>query len=324
MELFPMNAQRPNERKLREIMGNEQYVAEIKWNGYRQVFKEGELLSRSVGVDGKQKAKTEWVPHITQELIALGDYWFDGELLLYPGGTSHDVTRIMQSSRELAIEKQQDLGMLTYMLFDVLHTPTLGYIADKPFEYRRKVLEQTYDRYLKGHPWIRLSVVYQHDRIQETIDRSKALGLEGVMLKRLSGLWVPGTATTDSRPANNWYKIKHEIDGEDCIITGFVPPEMYYRGEGGKADTNRTTKYYNLGWIGGVRIGQYQRGVLVDVGSFSGISDELRRDMSEHPKKYLNRVVTVKAFGRNASGHFTSPVFQGFRDDKKPTECVWQ
>lgn len=35
------------------------------------------------------------------------------------------------------------------------------------------------------------------------------------------------------------------------------------------------------------------------------------------------RVVMVKGFERNESGHFTSPVFLGFRDDKRPEECVW-
>lgn len=324
MELFPMNAQRPNMRKFKTIMESTDYVAEIKWNGYRQLALSGQLLSRSIGVTGTQKSKTDWVPHITSDLIQLGDYWFDGELLLYPGGNSHDVTRILQSKKEVALEKQATTGRLTYVLFDVLRTPEHGDMLGLPYWQRREVLEHTYDRFLKGHPWIRLSPVYAHDQIEQAITWSKQAGLEGVMLKNVHGLWIPGTATTDSRPANNWYKMKHEIDGEDCVIIGYVPPEKYYRGEGGRVDKSRTTKYYDRGWIGGVRIGQYRGGQLVDVGSFSGITDDLRADMTQYPSKYTGRVVTIKAFGRNASGHFTSPVFQGFRDDKKGVECVWQ
>lgn len=324
MALFPMNAQPLKGKKRDAVLNDRNYIAEIKWNGYRQVCIGGELYSRAIGVDGRQKSKTEWVPHITGDLLKLGDYWFDGELLKYPGGTSHDVTRIMQSKLETALEKQESLGKLTYVLFDVVHTPDLGDIMDRPYWQRRYILEWVYDKYLAGHPYIKLSPVYQHDQIEEAIEYSKQAGLEGIMLKNQNGLWIPSTATTDSRPANNWYKIKHEIDqAEDCVIIGFVKPEMYYRSTGGKVDTTRFTRFYSNNWIGGVQIGQYRNGILVPVGSFSGITDDLRADMSAHPERYLGRVVMVKGFERNESGHFTSPVFLGFRDDKRPEECVW-
>ena len=324
MALFPMNAQPLKGKKYDQVLNDPNYIAEIKFNGYRQVCIGGELYSRAIGVDGRQKSKTDWVPHITGDLLKLGDYWFDGELLKYPGGTSHDVTRIMQSKRETALEKQEQLGKLTYVLFDVVHTPDLGDIMNRPYWQRRHILEWVYRKYLEGHPYIKLSQLYTHEQIPEAIEYSKQAGLEGIMLKNENGLWIPSTATTDSRPANNWYKIKHEIDqAEDCVIIGFVKPEMYYRATGGKVDTTRFTRFYSNNWIGGVQIGQYRNGILVPVGSFSGITDDLRADMSAHPERYLGRVVMVKGFERNESGHFTSPVFLGFRDDKRPEECVW-
>ena len=323
MELFPMNAQPLKGKKRDQVLQDPNYVAEIKWNGYRQVCLGGHLLSRSVGVDGQQKSKTEWVPHITHDLLQLGDYWFDGELLRYPGGTSHDVTRILQSKQEVALEKQEEQGYLTYVLFDLMHTPE-GDITSWPWHHRRVALEHVYKQYLEGHPYIKLSPVYQHNQIADAIEYSKNAGLEGVMLKNVNGLWIPSTATKDSRPANNWYKIKHEIDhAEDVFIIGFVKPEMYYRGEGGKQDKERFTRFFVNNWIGGVRIGQYRNGIVVEVGSFSGITDDLRADMSLHPERYLNRVCMVKGFERNETGRFTSPVFLGFRDDKRPEECVW-
>lgn len=321
--LFPMNAQRLNGKKYQQVMDDPRYVAEIKWNGYRQLWVGNNLLSRSIGVDGMQKSKTAWVPQITEDLMKLGDYWFDGELLRYPGGTSHDVTKIMQSKIEVALEKQESQGYLTYVIFDLLHTPE-GDVTKWPWHARRAELEKVFAKYLDGHPWIKLSPVYKHEAIQDALTYSQKAGLEGIMLKNQYGIWVPSTATKDSRPANNWYKIKHEhVDEEDCIIIGFVPPEQHFKGEGGKIDPSRYTKYWLRNWIGGVKIGQYRNGVLVPVGSFSGITDDLRQDMSEHGNRYIGRVVMIKAFGRNESGHFTSPVFCGFRDDKRPEECVW-
>ena len=321
-ELFPMNAQPlKNPKKVKEVFESGNYVAEIKWNGYRQVCLGGELRSRSRGVTGQQLSKTEWVPHITHDLIQLGDYWFDGELLRYPGGTSHDVTRILQSKLEVALEKQQEMGYLTYVLFDLLHTPE-GDTMHLPYERRRELLEEVYHKHLEGHPYIKLGEVYTD--IHQAIEYTKAKGLEGVMVKNKNGLWIPSTATTDSRPANNWYKITHEVPTEDVVIIGYVKPEMYYKDSTGKQDTTRFTRFYSNNWIGGVRIGQYVNGILTDVGSFSGITDELRKAMSENPDAYIGRVVEVKGFERNPTGHFTSPVFVGFRDDKRKEECIWQ
>jgi len=162
-----------------------------------------------------------------------------------------------------------------------------------------------------------------YNDVDEAVEYSKQAGLEGIMLKNRNGLWLPGTARTDSRPANNWYKVKHEVDGEDVFIIGFVPPEQYYKDEHGRQDKERYTRFYTNNWIGGVRIGQYRNGIICDVGSFSGITDDLRADMSTYPERYLNRVCVVKGFERNPTGHFTSPVFLGFREDKRPVECVW-
>jgi len=325
-ELFPMNAQECKKQDKQDfLLGSEEYVAEIKWNGYRQLLRKGNAFSRSKSVVTQQQvSKTEWIPHITRDLLALGGYDFDGELLKYPDGKAKDVTSIMQSKLEGALEKQEKNGKLTYVIFDLLSTPQEGMIINRPWAYRRILLEQTYYKYLQGHPFIKLSeVAYTGKR--ELLEKALDIGLEGIMLKNKKGLWVPSPAGGDSRPANNWYKIKAELDHpEECVIIGYKPPEQYYTDPAtGKQDKERFTRFYSNNWIGGVRIGQYKNGILVDVGSFSGIKDELRKDMSENPDTYLNKVVSIKAFDREPTGRFISPVFKGFRDDKRPQECTW-
>ena len=325
-EFFPMNAQECKKQDKQDfLLDSPEYVGEIKWNGYRQLLREGHAFSRSRSVVTQQQvSKTEWIPHITRDLMKLGGWWFDGELLKYPDGKAKDVTSIMQSKLETALEKQEKNGKLTYVIFDLLRSPDGTMLNMQPWYVRRALLESVYNEYLAGHPYIKLSEVVYSDK-RGLLEKVFEMGLEGIMLKNKNGLWIPSPAGGDSRPANNWYKIKAELDHpEECVIIGFKPPEMYYTDPAtGKQDKERFTKFYANNWIGGVRIGQYRNGTLVDVGSFSGITDELRKDMSENPNKYLYRVVSIKAFDREPTGRFISPVFKGFRDDKRPEECTW-
>lgn len=326
-DFFPMNAQECKKQDKQNILlASNDYVAEIKWNGYRQLLREGNAFSRSKSVVSQQQvSKTAWIPHITDDLLKLGGWWFDGELLKYPNGKAKDVTRIMQSGLELALQKQEETGKLTYVIFDILRHPNGTMLNTLPWRTRRVLLETIYEEELEGHPYIKLSEVV-YDAKRDLLEKALGIGLEGIMLKNKNGLWIPSPDGGDSRPANNWYKIKAELDHpEECVIFGFKPSEQYYTDSvTGKQDKERFTKFFTNNWIGGVRIYQYNKdGGRVDVGSFSGINEVLRKDMSEHPDNYINKVVSIKAFDREPNGRFISPVFLGFREDKRPEECTW-
>lgn len=325
---YPMNAQDCKKKEKQEaLLEDPNYVAEIKWNGYRQLMLGGEAYSRSKSVvTGEQISKTEWIPHITGALKKIGGWWFDGELLVYPNGKAKDVTSIMQSKLPEALKKQEEKGYLTYVIFDILCEPDGKMLTNLPWHLRRTILEKVFWEHLAGNDHILLSrVVLGETNKRALLEEAFNLGLEGIMLKNINSTWKPSPENGDSRPANTWYKIKSEIDFEDCVIIGFKDPEKWYTDPTtGQPDVLRYTKFYAKGWIGGVRIGQYKNGTLVDVGSFSGITDVLREDMSANPSKYIGKVVSIKAFDREPNGRFTSPVFKGFRDDKRPEECIWK
>jgi ATP-dependent DNA ligase len=100
-------------------------------------------------------------------------------------------------------------------------------------------------------------------------------GGEGVMLKNLYAKYVQG-----GRPANNWYKAKKSATF-DCVIMGFT------KGAG---------KYNNR--IGAIEFGQFVNGKLTKLGQASGMTDDVREDMSLHPEKYIGKVVTIKGMER--------------------------
>jgi len=87
--------------------------------------------------------------------------------------------------------------------------------------------------------------------------------------------------------------------------------------------TDSATKFWERGLIGSVRVGQYApRFGLVEVATVSGMTDELREELSRNKRRYLGKVVEIKANGREPSGRFRHPQFVRFRADKRPEECV--
>jgi ATP-dependent DNA ligase len=84
------------------------------------------------------------------------------------------------------------------------------------------------------------------------------------------------------------------------------------------------TKYHFCGWIGAVRYGMYNNGELVELGQTSGMSEAIREELTTNGDKYIGTVIEVEGFEQLPSGAVRHPRFIRFRDDKRPTECVWE
>ena len=83
------------------------------------------------------------------------------------------------------------------------------------------------------------------------------------------------------------------------------------------------TKFYFNDWIGAVKFGKYDKdGNLVELGECSGLTDELRKDMSENPDKYIGQAIEIGAMERTKDGFYRHPQFIRMRPDKNPSECV--
>lgn len=83
------------------------------------------------------------------------------------------------------------------------------------------------------------------------------------------------------------------------------------------------TKFYFYNWIGAVTFGKYDKdGNLVELGYCSGLTDELRKDMSDNPDKYIGDCMEIKAMERTKDGFYRHPQFSRLRPDKNPSECV--
>ena len=352
--LLPMGAKDiKDESKLENLWDSTEYIAEEKYDGVRMLSVGGRFFSRRLSVkDGFPVEKTDNVPHLSAILKRFPNLILDGEVY-YEGMTSNEVTSIMGALPDKAIERQKERGWLKYVVFDILRDMDGNWLLDLTWMERRLELEETIERireaWQQEDPDTPLNIEISEVEFKEKrlfYETIMARGGEGVILKNINGKYVP-----EKKPAWNWVKVKKHIT-DDVVIMGFKPPVKEYTGkeldtwqywedpEGNKSEIMYTkegvsnaelmqfgftpvTKFYFYGWIGAVKFGKYDKdGNLVELGECSGLTDELRKDMSENPDKYIGECMEISAMERTRDGFYRHPVFNRMRPDKNPEECV--
>jgi ATP-dependent DNA ligase len=297
---------------LPEDLNKPHLVGEPKMDGSRYVLYMGgcpyerqrganTLLSRRVSVtDNKHVDKTANVPHITEgEYPDLNGTVLDGEI---QSADFLATNSIMNSGPALAIQKQNEVGLLNYFVFDILFFRGKD-VRNLPLEKRRKVLSEVVKR--MNNENVKLMPQFSaNDRdLAAFFNELVSEGGEGIIVK-------------DKRQAYGvgWAKMKKSYD-VSCFITGFKP---------GKPGS----KYEKT--VGAIALSVLHDGKRVEVGFASGFDDKIRHDMHKNPNKYLNRVVDIftqeiqnsQRSADNPIGRLRHPTFFRFRDDLETTDCT--
>lgn len=287
-----------------DFFGN--WIAEEKYDGDRRIAQFCADAVRFTGtresVDGSGFVeKTANLPHLNKPVRYLEGTVLDGEIICEAkGARSKDVASIMGSAPEVAIAKQEARGWLTYAVFDCLFYRGTD-IRQQPLKHRRAVLEKAVDHWtteMRGELIEHVFVVGQ-----TPAEHAEALfkciiqgGGEGLIYKDLRAHYGDERA---------WVKRKREAT-YDVVITGYEPGKGKYTGQ-----------------VGAIKFGQYRDGQLVPCGQCSGMTDAVRALISATPKRYLLKVIEIKANAREPSGKFRHPQFVRLRADKSPEQCVF-
>jgi len=330
---IPTHLQYQVEAIMQTMYYNLYWIAEIKEDGFSYICDDQHMYSRSLSTaketKGQPVEKSTHVPHITlffKQLKDVHDISVDihGELY-YPNKTSDDVTKIMGCTVDKAIARQQEMGWLDYLVYDLRSVNGIN-ICDQPWYFRRAILEiimllghdacnriNTYmrvdpkitiSRENRNHPsdHIRISQVFTGDPRQK-FSQVVSTGGEGLMLKDTLGKYIPG-----KKPANQLGKSQEGITA-DVVITGF--------------DMNGTGKNENL--FRSIKVGMYEDGELIEMGTVnSGISDGLRQQMFASMDCQIGKVIEITAMEATKKGMFRSARFIKFRDDKSANECIFE
>ena len=323
----------------RTIPTDDGLLYEPKWDGFRCiVFRDGdelELTSRN------QKPFNRYFPELVPALIdALPDRAVvDGEIVVaHAEGKGLDFDALQQRIHPAASRVQMlaEQTPASFVAFDLLALDDTD-LMSTPFALRRELLEQ----HLAPIATVHLTPATTDPAIAERwFTRFEGAGLDGVMAKRLDGVYTP-----DKR---SLVKVKHERTAE-CAVAGF---RVHKDGEG----------------VGSLLLGLYDdRGRLHHVGVCASFTVAFRRELIDelgpltvdaldgHPWREwaeaqshseqrmpggfsrwnvdkdlsfvplrVERVVEV-TFGQLEGGRFRHGVkFQRWRPDRTPESCRYE
>jgi bifunctional non-homologous end joining protein LigD len=310
------------------------WVFEVKWDGVRSIL----LFHKSKRILELQSRNGKSITHRYPELIKALSFSMhssssssplikckesvvlDGEIVVLdrkngiPSFQSHQRRMNVDSIKEIEILSKEIPS--TYYFFDILYLDGNN-LQGLPFLERRKMLSQVIN---KENARIKISHFIE-EKGQEVFDKTKSMGLEGLMAKHKSSKYVQGIRSRD------WLKIKH-IKTQDCVVIG------YTRGEGNRenyfgslllaAFDHKDDKFRFVGHTGSgfdfVQLGKIYKNLQdmrIDKCPVDYVPYTNRDPIWIRPEL----VTEIKFSDWTNERIMRAPIFLRFREDKTPREC---
>ena len=302
------------------LRSEEDWAFEMKWDGIRAVATVTPEGTRLLSRNGNDLTKAY------PELADLGSYVnaeqavLDGEIVVINKAGRPDFGLLqgrMNLTKKSDIDAARRRTPVHFLLFDLLHLDGNS-LLDLGYTQRREVLEQAVDAPGDGHIQVPPAL---DATLDEAIDASKQLGLEGIMAKRVNSTYSPG------RRSESWVKIKHSLT-QEVVVVGWRP------GKGSRAHKVGSLLVaipdgVDLKYIGRVGSGLTER-ELAEIGSrlkkmgrkTAPLDDVPAPDASDARWVRPALVGEVQFSERTSTGKLRHPVWRGWRPDKKPSDVV--
>lgn len=197
-----------------EIPAGDGWFYEPKWDGFRCLaFRDGdevELRSKS----GKPLGR--YFPDVVEAMRSLRARRFvlDGEIVVPVGDSlSFEELQLRLHPAASRVRKLAAEHPAVFVAFDLLLGPRGGSHVDRPFEERRRKLEEFAAQFFDPGGPVRLSRGTTDAREAKRWLTGGVKGLDGVMAKRLDAPYAPGERTA-------MVKIKN-VRTADCVVGGF-------------------------------------------------------------------------------------------------------
>ncbi|MEW5954136.1 MAG: non-homologous end-joining DNA ligase [Bacillota bacterium] len=311
--LFGLPLLRPMLAVAGRPFNNEEYIFEVKWDGYRCLAYLGDVTQL-------RSRNLKDLSHVFPELAGLHEdcretpALVDGEIVVLDNGQP-SFNRLQARGRledRGRIQAAASSSPALFVAFDLLYAGGQN-VMEKPLLERKEILARIF-------PPARGAVISQYISGQgvEFARACAARGLEGVMAKKIDSPYLPG------RRSRYWQKIRHNLEA-DLVICG------YQAGQGSRR-------------LGALVLGCYRDGRLVYAGKVGTGFDRaeeglLLRRLGELavaepvmtlpvPEMRHTRwarpalVCSVKYLALTGEGMLRHPSYLGLREDKSPRECI--
>jgi bifunctional non-homologous end joining protein LigD len=194
------------------------WAFELKWDGVRALVRTEQHKIRLYARSGAEitKAYPE-LAGLGAALVEAGvtESVLDGEIVVLDGDGHPSFMALAERMHVRDVGRARQLANtqpVTYMVFDVLEANGTD-ICTVPYAERREWLEGLASRWGTPGQWV---VPPRFADGPATLDAAQSLALEGVVAKRLSSVYRPGSRSPD------WIKVKLDRTG-DYVIGGWRP-----------------------------------------------------------------------------------------------------
>ena len=312
------------------------------------------LRPRAKNTKGEFVNKIDWVPHLHDFFNEIDNGTvFLGELYAPWDEQAKTTTSIMNCLLPKALKRQEkEDKKLHYYIFDVLAEngkSCLNWPAQDRFDLLNSFWRAYGENY---HEWAQY---FYGQELWDNLQTILTEGGEGMVIINENSTYQPG-----KRSNSVSLKVKKELqDTVDCIMIGANGPAREYTGkeietwpywindrtnekiiDNEVSNVTECTKTYEdysngetltpvtknwfYGWAGSWKLGAYKNGKLIQIGSLSGLTDE----MKENWKDYVGKVCEVSAMetSENQEGGrgLRHPKLISIRDDIEPKECTYE
>lgn len=257
----PMKASPSNVEFLQSVDSDERWAVGEKMDGYREQLHFGKERNEMFSSAGNSHIAK--CPQFQIVIPELAGTVIDCEGLS-PTRMLEDNAACFKADPYNAIEWQKTYGMARLVCFDVLCYEG-KMVWQLPFNQRRNILDFIFFNKLLQVMPIQQEYLMFTSKVgyyKSIVARTASEGHEGVILKRMEAPYRPGYRGAE------WLKVKRE-ETLICHITGFLP------GAG---------KFANM--VGSIAFEETERGAK---GYTSGMSDDVRLDMTQHWDLYLGK-----------------------------------
>ena len=342
---FPSSFKGDKALETKNMIFSGDYVGSRKMDGAFYKFwkdEDGnmELLGRSKSVSGDYLNKIGHVPHLHEFFESLPNgTCLIGEIYFPEKEGSKNVTTIMGCLEQKARERQEKGMKLHYYVFDVLAYNGES-IVKKNIEDRLSYLGHI--AVCKGtNLYVDIARYYEGVELWNELQEVLAAGGEGVVITKKGTCYQPG-----KRPSRQTLKVKKELrETLDVVVMGANPPTREYSGKeieswvywenvrtGEKmhgdffrdyydgANIEPVTKPYFHGWAGSLKIGARKDNKIVQIGSLSGMTEEVLQNW----KEYVGKVAEIGAMEvfKDTYG-IRHPKFIQWRSDLTAADTDW-
>lgn len=318
------SAEKKKENAIQKIFSGDWYGSQKRDGIFVMVGKNLDneifLRPRAKNTKGEFVNKVDWVPQIHRYLNELepGTVLL-GELYLPRDEQAKSTSSIMNSLQPRAVKKQaKEEDKLILYIFDILALEGESWL-NKRAEDRFEELNVLWRAY--PGQYVEYAEYFNGQELWNLLQKLLLEGYEGVVITHKDAPYQPG-----KRSNKVSLKIKKELqDTVDCVMIGANAPTREYTGKeievweywfntrtnekmlGSEYFATHHVSIYNLyeeggliepvtknwfyGWAGSWKLGAYKDGKLIQIGSLSGLTDE----MKENWKDYVGKVCEVSA-----------------------------